>query len=263
MADDTYAALLDLALTGKIKMIFGGPPCRTFSALRSLASEDGGPRPLRAREGGERWGRNNLSEWEMWRVRQDTIMVFRMLFLWMVAAVTAQGAGDKRPDFIMEHPEDPNEYLKAGGKSSQWALLEFQSLVSSYRRSSGGMSGSSIKVLWGILAGSPHEFWRRFHVLENYSMCVGLLWCLRRRRIMMEVGFDSILLVGFLGSSTEGGDSERGGGQSGWSHPRAPPEDRRKLLGAPPEGPYSISEGLSGVLGRLVSWSHPSSRGGP
>ena len=130
MADDTYAALLDLALTGKIKMIFGGPPCRTFSALRSLASEDGGPRPLRAREGGERWGRNNLSEWETWRVRQDTIMVFRMLFLWMVAAVTAQGAGDKWPDFIMEHPEDPNEYLKAGGKNSQWALPELQSLVS-------------------------------------------------------------------------------------------------------------------------------------
>ena len=47
-------------------------------------------------------------------------------FVWAVAT----GAGDKRPDFILEHPEDPNEYLKAGGKVSQWALPEMQSLTS-------------------------------------------------------------------------------------------------------------------------------------
>eukprot|EP00439_Symbiodinium_sp_Y106_P031339 s1882_g3.t1 len=125
MADDTYAALLDLA-PGKIKMIFGGPPCRTFSALRNLAKEDGGPRPLRDREGEGRWGRRDLSEWEIWRVRQDTIMVFRMIFLWMVAAAVARSAGGKNPDFILEHPEDPNEYLKA----SQWALPEVQMMTS-------------------------------------------------------------------------------------------------------------------------------------
>ena len=130
MADDTYAALLDLALTGKVKMVFGGPPCRTFSALRSRASEDGGPRPLRTREGEERWGRKDLSEWETWRVRQDTIMIFRMMFLWMVAAAVAKNSGTRGPDFIMEHPEDPNEYLKAGGYKSQWALPEFQVMTS-------------------------------------------------------------------------------------------------------------------------------------
>ena len=30
MADDTYAALLDLALTGKVKMVFGGPHAGRF-----------------------------------------------------------------------------------------------------------------------------------------------------------------------------------------------------------------------------------------
>ena len=74
MADDTYAALLDLALTGKVKMVFGGPPCRTYSVLRYGAEDgDGGPRPLRDRHGDGRWGRDNLSEWEQWRVKQDTI----------------------------------------------------------------------------------------------------------------------------------------------------------------------------------------------
>ena len=125
MADDTYAALLDLVLTGKVKMIFGGPPCRTFSALRNLTYEDGGPRPLRDREGAGRWGKEELSE--SWRVRQDTVMIFRMVFLWMVAAAVAKGAGDRSPDFQLEHPE---EYLKAAGRTSQWMLPEFQSLTS-------------------------------------------------------------------------------------------------------------------------------------
>ena len=126
MADDTYAALLDLALSGKVKTVFGGPPCRTFSALRALGMEDGGPRPLRTREGDERWGRSELSEWETWRVRQDAIMIFRMLFLWMVAAAVAKGNGEATPDFIMEHPEDPKEFMKP----SQWALPEYQELTS-------------------------------------------------------------------------------------------------------------------------------------
>ena len=138
MADDTYAALLHLALSGKVKTVFGGPPCRTFSALRARGGEDGGPRPLRTRDGEQRWGRNDLSEWETWRVRQDTIMVFRMVFLWMVAAAVARGAGERAPDFIMEHPEDPSMFMKqssdAGGGceelTSIWAFPEFQYLKS-------------------------------------------------------------------------------------------------------------------------------------
>ncbi|CAE7943445.1 unnamed protein product, partial [Symbiodinium sp. KB8] len=136
MADDTYAALLHLALSGKVKTVFGGPPCRTFSALRARGNEDGGPRPLRTRDGEQRWGRNDLSEWETWRVRQDTIMVFRMVFLWMVAAAVARGAGERAPDFIMEHPEDPSTFMKQGleprGGSEEltsiWAFPEFQYL---------------------------------------------------------------------------------------------------------------------------------------
>ena len=129
MADDTYAALLDLALTGKVKMVFGGPPCRTYSVLRYGAEDgDGGPRPLRDRHGDGRWGRDNLSEWEQWRVKQDTIMVFRMLFLWMVAAVVARGRGDREPDFLMEHPEDPKNFVKDVEPASLWATPEIRFL---------------------------------------------------------------------------------------------------------------------------------------
>ena len=56
MADATYSALLELALSGRIRSVFGGPPCRTFSALRNKVMDVGeGPRPLRDREGDGRW----------------------------------------------------------------------------------------------------------------------------------------------------------------------------------------------------------------
>ncbi|OLQ15613.1 Copia protein [Symbiodinium microadriaticum] len=130
MADGTYAALLDLALTGKIKMVFGGPPCRTFSALRNVAMEgQDGPRPLRDRNGDGRWGRKDLSEWEEWRARQDVIMIFRMLFLWMVAAAVAQLNGDRDPDFLLEHPEDPKVVLEQPNYASLWAFPEIHFLA--------------------------------------------------------------------------------------------------------------------------------------
>ena len=129
MADATYAALLDVALSGKLKVVFGGPPCRTFSALRNRALESGeGPRPLRDRDGDGRWGRDGLSEWETWRVRQDAIMIFRMVFLWMVAAAVARANGDHEPDFILEHPEDPHEFLLGENMTSLWAFPEIQFL---------------------------------------------------------------------------------------------------------------------------------------
>ncbi|CAE7941114.1 unnamed protein product, partial [Symbiodinium necroappetens] len=103
MADDTYAALLDLALTCK----------------------DGGPKPLRTRDGDGRWGREDLSAWETWRVRQDTIRIFRMLFVWMVSAAAAKEACEKLPDFLIEHPEDPKEFMDAAthGERREWTSL--------------------------------------------------------------------------------------------------------------------------------------------
>ena len=129
MADATYSVLLELALSGRIRTVFEGPPCRTFSALRNKAMNVGeGPRPLRDREGDGRWGREGLSEWEVWRARQDTIMIFRMIFLWMVATATARAHGERDPDFILEHPEDPKETLNEPDMVSLWAFPEIQFL---------------------------------------------------------------------------------------------------------------------------------------
>ena len=57
-------------------------------------------------------------------MKQDTIMVFRMLFLWMVAAAVARGRGDRDPDFLTEHPEDPKKFVKDLEPASLWATQE-------------------------------------------------------------------------------------------------------------------------------------------
>ncbi|CAE7354912.1 GIP [Symbiodinium sp. CCMP2592] len=128
MSDPTYAALLELALSGKVKTVFGGPPPRTFMAPGGVAGVGEGPRPLRDRDGKGRWGRDGLSEWETWRVKQDTVMIFRMVFLWMVATATARANGERDADFMLEHPEDSQEVLKDGGLPSLWAFPEIQFL---------------------------------------------------------------------------------------------------------------------------------------
>ena len=113
MADATYSALLELALSGKLRMVFGGPPCRTFSALRNRVMNLGeGPQPLRDREGDGRWGRDGLTEWETWRV----------------ATATARANGESDPDFLLEHPEDPKLSLRESGWASLWEFPEVKFL---------------------------------------------------------------------------------------------------------------------------------------
>ena len=57
-------------------------------------------------------------------MKQDTIMVFRMLFLWMVAAAVARGRGDRDLDFLTEHPEDAKKFVKDLEPASLWATQE-------------------------------------------------------------------------------------------------------------------------------------------
>ena len=55
-------------------------------------------------------------------------MIFRMIFLWMVATATARANGESDPDFIMEHPEDPKLSIKEPTLVSLWGFPEIQFL---------------------------------------------------------------------------------------------------------------------------------------
>ena len=131
--DSTYAALLEVACSGKLDMLFGGPPCRTFTVLRHFVLDvpGGGPRPLRARYGPERFALEGLTDWELRKVKGDCILIFRMIFLQLLAEAEARRRRKMSPTFLMEHPGDPEEYMNDTGVDYPsiwtWPEIEFLS----------------------------------------------------------------------------------------------------------------------------------------
>ena len=117
MADATYSALLELAASGKVKTVFGGPPCRTFSALRNLptAGAGEGPRPLRDREGDGRWGRQGLTEWETWRVIQ--FLRDKLKWCWWQFDQGPLGHPRRKPTRILSSMPCPRELRDVRGPS--------------------------------------------------------------------------------------------------------------------------------------------------
>ena len=122
--DALYFFLLQLAREGKISYIVAGPPCRTFSPLRTRGegeASDGGPRVVRARFGNHRFGHPNLSKEEQQLVDGDSLLVLRTLVLADVAAAGLRerafrgeregDCGSQRLYFAAEHPDDPEEFL--------------------------------------------------------------------------------------------------------------------------------------------------------
>ena len=79
MDKHVYAYVLMLAASGRLRILLGGPPCRTVSALRS--QDDGGPGELRSEEFPH--GLPGLSSAGMDQVHNDSILFFRYLSLYL------------------------------------------------------------------------------------------------------------------------------------------------------------------------------------
>ena len=111
--DSTFAALEHLACSGKLAFLFGGPPCRTFTVMRHflMNAPGGGPRPLRARHGPQRFALEGLTDWELRKVKGDAVLLFRMIWLYLLAVVSAQILGLPKPKYLMEHPSDPQTFM--------------------------------------------------------------------------------------------------------------------------------------------------------
>lgn len=78
---NVYAYALMLAASGRLRVLLGGPPCRTVSALRS--QNDGGPGQLRSEE--HPYGLPELSTADVEKVHNDSILFYRYLSLYVVA----------------------------------------------------------------------------------------------------------------------------------------------------------------------------------
>ena len=118
-----YRALLGAALQGSVWGIVGGPNCRSRSVLRHYP---GGPRPVRSWGGGE-FGTPDLSEAERALVHEDDVLLWRMIFLAVVADISlrAQG-GHRRLAFGLEQPATPDYMPETVSlwKTTEWAALK-------------------------------------------------------------------------------------------------------------------------------------------
>ena len=110
--DGIYASLITAAIQGKILGIAGGPNCRSRSVLRhyEIPGCDTAPRPVRAWKG-EEYGKKDLSEKEKKMVEEDDILLWRQIFLFMIATYARRARGHDHPlAFVLEQPSSPREY---------------------------------------------------------------------------------------------------------------------------------------------------------
>ena len=130
MLSDTapYAGLLRAALDDKLLGLLGGPNCRTRSVLRNypIEGQSSCPRPIR-RWGGEEWGIKEATAQEKQILLEDDVMLWRMIFLSMVANYIKLAKGDKKKlPFSLEQPASPREYRPE--TVSFWDTPEWQQI---------------------------------------------------------------------------------------------------------------------------------------
>ena len=118
--DSTFGYLLESAMKGCIAGIVAGPPCRTWSRLRS--SSDNGPPPLRAREGVCRFGYTDLDPSYKEVVDGDTCLLLRSLFLVEVMQAARQALAFQPGFVFLEHPADPMTYMECRHPASRQSV---------------------------------------------------------------------------------------------------------------------------------------------
>ena len=112
-----------LAERGMIRIIIGGPPCRSVSRLR-----DGPPGPRRVRGRGiDRYGLESLTEVEQELVDGDTSLMVKQVALWTKAEEVRSGRG-LETGFLLETPQDPATYLPDQEGLQHPSFLEFPEL---------------------------------------------------------------------------------------------------------------------------------------
>ena len=125
----TFGYVVGLILSGRVRAVIGGPPCRTYSPCRFLP---GGPPPVRLRSGPQRWGKDNVSQGEASKVRTDNVLQLRMAVLGALAETVSQTLFGVSVAFLGEHPRDAAEYRKdipeekvpALLKTPEWKILQ-------------------------------------------------------------------------------------------------------------------------------------------
>ena len=110
----TFSGLVRAAMDGCLDGILGGPNCRTRSILRHFPIEGQKecPRPVRSWKDQQEYGLHDLSEEEKKKVREDDIMLWRMIFLFMISTYARRAQGSPTVvRFLLEQPASPKERM--------------------------------------------------------------------------------------------------------------------------------------------------------
>lgn len=131
--DVTFAYLLSLCASGRVRAVIGGPPCRTVSALRF--QQDGGPPMLRTEE--FPYGLPSLTPQQAELVFSDSVLWFRFLLMYVMCEEVRHG-GDPTTALVAEQPQDPKLYrtaeeIKEKGFMSMWRTQEWCDLAKNYQ----------------------------------------------------------------------------------------------------------------------------------
>ena len=135
-----WSYVWQLASSGRVIGIVGGPPCRTVSRM---LEKQPGPRRLRSRDGPERFGFRNLSTAQQQKTDSDTALFLKQLGLYVHARESWIEVGwphmkevKNRVGFLLESPQDPKTYLADGlgdESASFWAWPEVELFMESQK----------------------------------------------------------------------------------------------------------------------------------
>ena len=91
LSDDTFGRLVKAVVEGTVHGVTAGPPCRTTSACHF--AEDGGPRPIRQRDGIQQFGCHHNSSAEAEQLATANVLRFRTFLLFALVCVCAPELG--------------------------------------------------------------------------------------------------------------------------------------------------------------------------
>ena len=119
-----YGKLCQAAIEGRVRLVCGGPNCRTWSILRWFPKPNA-PAPVRGRSEDLVWGLPTLTALEQDEVDGESLLILRQMFL---TTLMKQNCSLPVASFL-EHPRDPVECSSspsASRCSSLWATKMFK-----------------------------------------------------------------------------------------------------------------------------------------
>jgi hypothetical protein len=162
-----YSGLIRAALEGKLNAIVSAPNCRTRSILRHIPipGDASAPRPI-SRWGGEEYGIKDITEAEKKMLQADDILMWRVIFLYVVASSMAKARRLPEVLFTMEQPASPRAYNS--DVVSWWDTKEWKKVKEVFRfqeetLEQGRMGGPTTKptTFGGSLKLSSEDFMER------------------------------------------------------------------------------------------------------